>query len=473
MVKIFQHKNYPPNKLFNRFSGHLALTILCLITISGGMAAFFLKSYQTKTYWSQNQQKYFGEKEALELCHSVFKILQEKATKDTIITSEKEGKIHFIDTLTKKELDNIETTYLGNSIKIFSNPNDKHFIPYCFQTEGLRQTLDAFFQKEIQPTIQKNYTLIRNRWNSLKNNSTLDSTFFEPYLKSWKQTDKGITLTFLNPFDRPLNTTEYKLTLEIETTTKTIKIKPHFNSNLDKGKSCKISHPFSDTLLSCTLNYGTIFKKLTSPNLMDTKSKTSTTKKVDRQKPWIRPKIPTTPIKQKIPIIIDDKIYFKTQTPLQRLNACLFFHERLEPTITFGKKDDDNMFFWNNILFNPSAAFFNLNANKINLKKQLKTVFKELSDQNLTALCDDIHSRQPFYDVYTFTSNLKEDLANTWNKLSNPPIFVVREECFIIESQVKKSQKNASVQCRLWIHREATSNTERTWIIDKIEYKHF
>lgn len=457
MVKLFQHKNYPPNKLFNRFSGHLALTILCLITISGGMAAFFLKSYKTKTYWSRNQQKYFGEKEALELCHSVFKILQEKATKDTIITYEKEGKIHFIDALTKKELDNIETTYLGNSIKIFSNPNDKHFIPYCFQTEGLRQTLNAFFQKETQPTIQKNYTLIRNRWNYLKNNSTLDPTFFKPYLKSWKQTDKGITLTFLNPFDRPLNTAGYNLALEITENKKKSDEQVFFEHQLTEGNSCDRLLAITDSVSK--VKYNNIIKKLPCNHATNSTRKTSW-----RTKPSSKPLTSET---------LRDAIYFKTQTPLQRLNACLFFHERLEPTITFGKKDDDNMFFWNNILFNPSAAFFNLNANKINLKKQLKTVFKELSDQNLIALCDDIHSRQPFYDVYTFTSNLKEDLANTWNKLSNPPIFVIREECFIIESQVKKSQKNASVQCRLWIHREATSNTERTWIIDKIEYKHF
>ena len=104
------------------------------------------------------------------------------------------------------------------------------------------------------------------------------------------------------------------------------------------------------------------------------------------------------------------------------------------------------------------------------MRQQLEGLFKESVAERL---CEDILRNQPFYDVYSFVSMLSQDLASHWNALDNPPVFVVREESFIIESQLKNSQKNASVQCCLWVHREAKSDKDREWMIDQIEYKRF
>ena len=73
-------------------------------------------------------------------------------------------------------------------------------------------------------------------------------------------------------------------------------------------------------------------------------------------------------------------------------------------------------------------------------------------------LCEDMLEKQPFYNVYSFSSELSQDLAKHWNALDNPPIFVLREESFIIEVQFQNPHKNASMQYRLWVYREAKSD---------------
>ena len=148
----------------------------------------------------------------------------------------------------------------------------------------------------------------------------------------------------------------------------------------------------------------------------------------------------------------------------------MFFHENLEPTISFGKKDAINNYFWDNVVFDKSAAYFNLNANEVQLRQQLEGLFEA---SVAARLCEDIVRKQPFYDVYMFVSKLSKELANHWNALDNLPMFVLREECFIIEAQLKKSKKNASMHCRLYVHREAKSDKERSWSIEQIEYKRF
>ncbi len=465
MEKHFQQQNSNLNIPFNKKLGSLVLTAMCLIAIGSGITVIALKNYHTKIYWQKNYQNYCNEKQALELCFHTFNKLREIATKDTIITYENKGCVYFINALTKENLGCLNETFFENSthILISTDPDNLQYIACTSQKEGLRQTLETFFQQQTFSEITKpNYSLVQQRWNSLKNNSTLNPEFFEPYLKSWSKTDTTITLTLLNPFDRSLNGT-YNLATENNNKSGTTASQHQLDCQLKGGQSCQqtIQRTCSNSI---TLKYNNVSKTLN----FNTTHQTST-----NASPWRKPNqaIITS---QNQAQSIEDKIYFKTQTSLQRLNTCLFSHNSLNPTISFGINDTINQFFWNNIIFDEDTIFFNLNANKNKLKTLLTSLFIELeSEQTIIEIYNDILKRQPFYDIHSFTSNLSPTLAKYWNKLPKPPIFVVREESFIIESQLKKSSKNTSIRCRLWVHRQATSEHNRTWTIKCINFKRF
>jgi hypothetical protein len=331
----------------------------------------------------------------------------------------------------------------------------------------MRQTLEELFQQEILPDaleeerpFKDNYLCIRERWFSLKNSTSLDAKLFDPYLKAWTKSGTQLNLTFLNPFDRRL-IGNYDLALTVGITSGSIDKTSEFNCSLNPAESILQTIEIGQDFTSFTLRYGGVL-------LEKTLEFKGTTKPASGPK-W-RKKTRSSSVPEVSPVEIVDKIYLKTQTPLQRLNSSLFFRESLEPMVAFGKKDEVNKCFWNTIVFDKSASFFNLNANEGQLKEQLKGLFEESVAERL---CEDMLEKQPFYDVYSFTSELSQDLASHWNALDNPPIFVLREECFIIESQLKNSQKNTSIQCRLWVHREANSDKERDWVMDHIEYKRF
>ena len=333
----------------------------------------------------------------------------------------------------------------------------------------MKQTLEELFQQEIRPKPLKeevpfkdNYKTIRDRWFSLKNNTSLDAKLFDPYLKAWTKSGTQLNLTFLNPFDRSLND-NYDLALTVGITSGSIEKSSGFDCSLNPGKSIFHTIEIGQDFLRFNLTYGKVSVEKTLRAAASTSSVS-----VPRWRKAAEPSPPATEAVRSVEVI--DNVYFKTQTPLQRLNACLFFHKNLEPAIAFGKKDAINKYFWNNVVFDKSAVCFNLNANEVQLRHQLDGLFEEFVTERL---CEDILGKQPFYDVYSFVSTLSQDLASHWNALDNPPIFVLREECFIIESQLKNFQKNTSVHCRLWVHREAKSDREREWIIDQIEYKRF
>lgn len=463
MEKLLSHQSYRHSKRSSPFQGNLTFTVLCLIALSCGIAALSLKNNQYKRYCQRIHRNYFDEKQALELCFAAFKKLKEAATKDAVITYEKEGKIHFVDAISKEDLVNLDEILFENSAKIsvFSDPEAKNYIPCLPQSEGVRQTLEELFQQEIRPEpLKNNYPLIRNRWFSLKNNTALDTSLFEPYLKAWDKLDNQLKLTFLNPFDRSLKG-KFNLTVTCNVSDEVMSPKsPVFDCSLKPGGSVfhNVEIKTEKNFSNFTICYGTISVEKT----LRSESSRKTTPKWRR----LSPPAPE-PIKLKE---IIDKIYFKTQTPLQCLNTCLFFHETLEPIVAFGKKDEINKYFWNNVLFDKSAVYFNLNANEVQLKQKLEGLFEE---SVVKMLCEDILKSQPFYDIYSFTSKLSQDLASHWNALDSLPIFVLREESFIIEAQLKSLQKNVFIRCRLWVHREIKSDKEREWSIDQIEYKRF
>lgn len=470
MEKRLPRQSFRHNKRFKGSQGNLTFTVLCLVALGSGIAALSLKNYQYKRYWQRTHRSYFDEKQTLELCFAAFKKLKETITKDTVITYESDGKLHFVDAITKEVLVNFDKLCLDDSAKIsiFSNPNAKHHIPCLSQAEGMKQTLEELFQQEIRPEPLKeevpfkdNYKTIRDRWFSLKNNTSLEAKLFDPYLKAWAKTGHQLTLTFLNPFDRSLNG-NYNLQVIIEANIESINKNSEFNCSLNPGVSVSHAIEIGQDFLRFNLIYGKV--SVEKPLKVATTTKTNSFGSRWRRAAEPSPPVPD-PMKSKE---IIDKVYFKTQTPLQCLNACLFFHKSLDPAIAFGKKDEINKYFWNNVVFDKSTVFFNLNASGIQLRQQLEGLFEESIAE---LLYEDILTKQPFYDVYSFVSTLSTNLAKHWNSLDNPPVFVLREESFIIESQLKNLRKNDSMQCRLWIHRKAKSDKEREWTIDKIEYK--
>lgn len=471
MEKRLPRQSFRHNKRSNTFRGNLTFTVLCLIALSSGIAALSLKNYQYKRYWQRTQRNYFDEKQALELCFVAFKQLKEAVSRDTVITYESAGKLHFIDSITKEDAVDFDKFTFEDSAKIsvFSNLETKNYIPCLSQAEGMKQTLEELFQQEIRPEPLKeevpfkdNYKTIRDRWFSLKNNTSLDTNIFEPYLKAWDKVDKQLQLIFLNPFDRFLNG-KYNLQVIIEANSESINKNSGFDCCLNPGKSIFHTIEIGQDFLRFNLTYGKVLVEKTLRAAASTKPASGTK--------WGRSAKPSPSAAEAVRSVeILDNVYFKTQTPLQRLNACLFFHKTLEQTVAFGKKDAINNYFWDNVVFDKSAVYFNLNANEVQLRQQLEGLFEESVAERL---CEDICGKQPFYDVYSFASGLSQDLASHWNALDNPPIFVLREESFIIESQLKNFQKNTSVHCRLWVHREAKSDREREWIIDQIEYKRF
>ncbi|MFQ6723067.1 MAG: hypothetical protein ACLRFH_01535 [Opitutales bacterium] len=471
MEKRLPRQSFRHNKRSNTFRGNLTFTVLCLIALGSGIAALSLKNYQYKRYWQRTQHNYVDEKQALELCFVAFKQLKEAVSRDTVITYESAGKLRFVDTITQEDVVDFDKFTFEDSIKIsiFSNPNAKHHIPCLSQAEGMKQTLEELFQQEIRPEPLKeevpfkdNYKTIRDRWFSLKNNTSLEAKLFDSYLKAWTKSGTQLNLTFLNPFDRFLNG-NYNLQVIIEATSGSIEKSSEFNCSLNPGVSVSHAIEIEKSFLRFNLTYGKVLVEKTLRAATSTKPASET-----KWKKAAKPSPPATEAVRSVEIV--DNVYFKTQTPLQCLNACLFFHKNLEPAIAFGKKDAINEYFWNKVVFDKSAVFFNLNANEVQLRQQLDGLFEESVAERL---CEDICGKQPFYDVYSFASGLSQDLASHWNALDNPPIFVLREESFIIESQLKNFQKNTSVHCRLWVHREAKSDREREWIIDQIEYKRF
>lgn len=472
MEKRLLRQSFRHNKRSNTFRGNLTFTVLCLIVLGSGIAALSLKNYQYKRYWQRTHRNYFDEKQALELCFAAFKQLKKAVSRDTVITYESAGKLHFLDAISKKGLVDFDESLFENSAKIsvFSNPDTQHYIPCLYQAEGLRQPLEELFWEKIPPEELKeevpfkdNYLLVQKRWFSLKNNTALDAELFEPYLKAWDKVDKQLKLTFLNPFDRPLNG-NCNLVLTVEIKSGSINKSQDFIYALDSGKSIVHTMDIEQDFSKFNLEYGNVWIEKTLKVATSTKPASGSKGKWRKSSPESLPPEPEKPKE------IVDKVYFKTQTPLQCLNASLFFHKSFEPTIAFGKKDAINNYFWDNVVFDKSAVFFNLNTNEVQLRQQLNGLFEE---SVAGRLCEDILGKQPFYNVYSFVSTFSQDLANPWNALDNLPIFVLREESFIIESQLKNLQKNASIQCRLWVHREAKSDKEREWSIDQIEYKRF
>ena len=469
MGKHLRHKSCLPSKLSKRSQGNLTFTVLCLIALGSGIAALSFKNYQYKRYWQRTHRNYFDEKQVQEFCFAAFKKLKEAATKAAVITYESDGELHFIDAITKEDLVNLVEISFGDSVKIsiFSNPNGQHHIPCLSKEEGMRQTLEDFFQQEILPSaleeekpFKDNYLRIRERWFSLKNSTDLDAKLFEPYLKAYSKSGTQLLLTFLNPFDRRL-IGNYDLALTVGITSGSIDKTSEFICSLKPAESILHTIEMEKAISKFNLHYGNVF--------IEKILKTTTTTKPASGSKW-RKKAEPSSIPEVRLVEIVNKVYFKTQTPLQRLNASLFFHESLEPVVAFGKKDAINKYYWNTIVLDKSVTYFNLNANPTQLKQQLESLFEESVAERLY---EDILEKQPFYNVYSFSSELSQDLAKHWNALDNPPIFVLREESFIIEVQFQNPHKNASMQYRLWVYREAKSDKEREWNIAQIEYKRF